>query len=113
MASSVSDVWRRINIYWKDFLAKLFFYPTFFALRGWGRRLALAVASLRVFVATWLLHSYQVFWLRSELPLSWNDAVLWLTAGVVVAVNLQLDLRETSGKETNRNNLWILFVLLP
>jgi hypothetical protein len=27
LASSVSDVWRRINIYWKDFLAKIFFYP--------------------------------------------------------------------------------------
>jgi hypothetical protein len=92
LASSVSDVWRRINIYWKDFMAKVFFFPTFFALRGGGTRLALAAASLGVFLATWLLHSYQVFWLRAELPLSGSDAALWLTAGVVVAVKLQFDL---------------------
>ncbi|HTU19555.1 MAG TPA: hypothetical protein VMG10_15955 [Gemmataceae bacterium] len=93
LASSVSDVWRRINIYWKDFMAKVFFYPAFFALHGWGRPAALVVASLGVFVVTWLLHSYQVFWLRAELPLAGKDAILWLTAGVVVALSLWLDLR--------------------
>ena len=31
LASSFTDFWRRINIYWKDFVMKLFFYPTHFA----------------------------------------------------------------------------------
>jgi hypothetical protein len=92
LASSISDVWRRINIYWKDFLAKVFFYPTFFALRGRGTRLALALATLGTFAGTWLLHSYQVYWLRGELPVSGKDAVLWLAAGLAVVVGLQLDL---------------------
>jgi hypothetical protein len=95
LASSVSDVWRRINIYWKDFMAKVFFYPAYLALQGWGTTFALAAAGLGVFVVTWLLHSYQVFWLRSELPLSWNEAALWLLAGVLVSINLQLDLRRS------------------
>jgi D-alanyl-lipoteichoic acid acyltransferase DltB (MBOAT superfamily) len=34
LASSFTDFWRRINIYWKDFITKLFFYPVFFVLRG-------------------------------------------------------------------------------
>jgi hypothetical protein len=92
LASSVSDIWRRINIYWKDFMSKVFFYPAFFALRGWGTRAALAAAGLWVFVVTWLLHTYQVFWLRGELPLSRNEAALWLAAGVAVILNMQLDL---------------------
>jgi hypothetical protein len=92
LASSFADVWRRINIYWKDFMMKVFFFPTFFALRGWGTRVALAVAGLWVFVATWLLHSYQMFWLLGDLPLRGNEAVLWLTAGVLVAINLQFSL---------------------
>jgi hypothetical protein len=29
LASSFTDFWRRINIYWKDFMMKLFYYPRF------------------------------------------------------------------------------------
>ncbi len=93
LASSVSDVWRRINIYWKDFMAKVFFYPAFFALHGWGRSAALVAASLWVFLVTWLLHSYQVFWLRCELPVTRKGAMLWLTTGAVVSLSLLFDLR--------------------
>jgi D-alanyl-lipoteichoic acid acyltransferase DltB (MBOAT superfamily) len=99
LASSVSDVWRRINIYWKDFMAKVFFYPAFFALHGWGRSVALVVASLWVFVVTWLLHSYQVFWLRGELPLTPKGAILWLSAGGAATVSLLFDLRR-AGKDS-------------
>ena len=38
LASSFTDIWRRINIPWKEFMAKLFFFPVFFATRGWGTR---------------------------------------------------------------------------
>ena len=30
LASSFTDFWRRINIYWKDFMMKLFYYPAYF-----------------------------------------------------------------------------------
>jgi hypothetical protein len=101
LASSLTDIWRRINVYWKDFMSKVFFYPAFFALRGWGTPAALVAAGMGVFVATWLLHSYQVFWLLGELPLKWNDAVLWLGAGVVVTGNLVLDLRRAGKASTD------------
>lgn len=93
LASSFTDVWRRINIPWKDFMAKVFFAPAFFALRGLGTRAAAAVATLGVFAVTWLLHSYQVFWLTGavEEP-SGREAALWLGLGVLVAINLQFDL---------------------
>jgi hypothetical protein len=68
LASSFTDIWRRINIYWKDFMMKVFFFPAFFALRGLGTRAAVAVAALGVFVATWLLHYYQVFWMTGFPP---------------------------------------------
>ena len=32
LASSFTDFWRRINIYWKDFMMKIFYYPLFFKL---------------------------------------------------------------------------------
>jgi hypothetical protein len=93
LAASVTDIWRRINIYWKEFMARVFFYPTFFTLRPWGPRAAVAAAGLCVFVATWLLHSYQLFWLRATLPLGGKDALLWLTAGAVVVLGLLLEFR--------------------
>jgi alginate O-acetyltransferase complex protein AlgI len=58
LASSFTDFWRRINIYWKDFVMKLFFYPTHFALRKVGPRRAMSVATLVTFIATWLAVSY-------------------------------------------------------
>jgi hypothetical protein len=96
LASSFSDVWRRINIYWKDFMTNVFFFPAFFALRRGGTRLALAGAALFVFLATWLLHSYQLFWLVGDLSVTRNDAVLWLGVGALVAVNLLRDLRRAA-----------------
>jgi hypothetical protein len=92
LASSFTDVWRRINIYWKDFMARVVFVPAFFGLRAWGTRPAAAAATLLVFLVTWLFHSYQVFWIAGAVPLSLEDGALWLGLGVLVAVNLQLDL---------------------
>src|SRR6185295_530633 len=53
LASSFTDFWRRINIYWKDFMMKVFYYPAYFALRKRGERLALTLSTLAVFVVTW------------------------------------------------------------
>ena len=85
LASSCSDVWRRINIYWKDFLTKLFFFPTFHAARSRGLRTGPAIVGgvMCVFVATWLLHSWQTFWLLGHFPVTVHDAGLWLGAGTV------------------------------
>lgn len=92
LASSFTDIWRRINIYWKDFMTKLFFLPAFFALGALGTRGRAAGATLLVFLVTWLLHAYQVFWLTGMLSLSPFEAYLWLGVGLLVAVNLQFDL---------------------
>lgn len=94
LASSFSDIWRRINIYWKDFMSKLFFMPAFFRLRGTlGDRWAIVAAVCWAFLATWLAHSWQAFWLLGAFPLTVLDAQLWLAAGSVVAVNALLDYR--------------------
>lgn len=92
LATSLTDIWRRINIYWKDFMTKVFFLPAFFLLRRFGTRPAAVLATLWVFLATWLLHAYQVFWLTGTLPLARYDAILWLVLGILVSWNVQRDL---------------------
>lgn len=89
LASSVTDFWRRINIYWKDFMVKLVFHPSYFRLRRHGTTTALVGSTVAVFLATWALHSYQHFWIEGSWLLSARDAGFWAAfAGLAVAVTL-------------------------
>jgi hypothetical protein len=87
LASSFTDFWRRINIYWKDFMLKVFYYPVFFRLRRFGPTTAMVLTTLLVFVVTWLLHSYQWLWLRGSILLSSTDALFWATLAILVTGN--------------------------
>jgi hypothetical protein len=92
-SSSFTDFWRRINIYWKDFIQKLVFNPAYFGLRKLGETRAIIVATLIAFAATWFLHSYQWFWIRGDFPIVWADLVFWLGLGVVVSINVLVESR--------------------
>jgi D-alanyl-lipoteichoic acid acyltransferase DltB (MBOAT superfamily) len=87
LASSFTDFWRRINIYWKDFMLKVFYFPAYFQLRRFGNTAALVLATLFVFVMTWLLHAYQWFWLRGTILFVWQDVLFWTVLGMLVVVN--------------------------
>lgn len=93
LASSFTDYWRRINIYWKDFMVKTVFNPVFFRMRKRPQPVALGVATVAVFVATWALHAWQSFWLRGTWGLSVTDGMFWGILGVMVLINVQWDAR--------------------
>jgi hypothetical protein len=86
-SSSFTDFWRRINIYWKDFMMKVFYYPMFFRIRRLGPTLALVVSTAWVFALTWALHAYQLFWIRGAYEFTWNDVLFWTILCVLVIVN--------------------------
>ncbi len=89
LASSFTDFWRRINIYWKDFMMKVFFYPCYFRLRLRGPMESLVLSTLAVFFVTWILHSVQWFWLRGSFLFSGHDILFWsILAAMVVANSL-------------------------
>ena len=87
LASSFNDFWRRINIYWKDFMMKVFYYPVYFKLRKLGETQAIILSTMIVFFATWFLHAYQWFWLRGVFLLEWHDALYWAVLAVLVILN--------------------------
>ncbi len=95
LASGFTDYWRRINIYWKDFMVRVVFNPVAFRLKRRPRWATLAAATSAVFLATWTLHAYQKFWLRGTWGFSVPDALFWGILGALVLVNVQLDARET------------------
>ena len=71
LARSFTDFWRRINIYWKDFMVKLVFYPTVLpAASSVGPTMRAGRCRRRWCSSlTWVLHSYQWFWLRGGFPI--------------------------------------------
>jgi D-alanyl-lipoteichoic acid acyltransferase DltB (MBOAT superfamily) len=89
LSESFTDYWRRINIYWKDFLQKVFFNPIYFRLnKRMGGTSALVVATLVAFFVTWALHSYQWFWIRGKFPVVWQDIAFWSIMGALVLGNM-------------------------
>jgi hypothetical protein len=97
LSSSFTDFWRRINIYWKDFMLKVFFNPRYFKLRAGGATRALVLSTLFVFLATWALHGYQWFWLRGSFLLAGTDIAFWTILAGLVVINV---LRESRGGRT-------------
>ena len=98
LASSFTDYWRRINIYWKDFMIRVVFNPVAFRLKRKPRWVTLSAATLAVFATTWALHGYQMFWLKGTWGFNVPDALFWGILGALVLVNVQLDAREKPRK---------------
>jgi alginate O-acetyltransferase complex protein AlgI len=98
LATGFTDYWRRINIYWKDFMVRVVFNPVAFRLKAWPHPIALAAATGVVFVVTWGLHAYQSFWLSGRWNFSRHDALFWGILGLLVLVNVQLDARRARAR---------------
>jgi alginate O-acetyltransferase complex protein AlgI len=93
LSRSMMDFWRRINIYWKDFMVKIVYFPTYFRLRKKGDARAQLVATAAVFLITWALHSYQAFWLTGGFLFSLPDALFWILLGLFMMANVWWDIR--------------------
>lgn len=96
LASSFTDYWRRINIYWKDFMVKVVYFPVYFRLRKSGEARAQVLATAMVFVVTWFLHGYQQFWLGGKFLFRWTDTVFWAVLGLLVIFNVLYELKHRS-----------------
>jgi hypothetical protein len=93
LATGFTDYWRRINIYWKDFMVRVVFHPIVFRLKRRPQLQALSVATVAVFVVTWALHAYQTFWLKGTWAFTVPDALFWSILGALVLVNVRNDAR--------------------
>jgi hypothetical protein len=96
LASGFSDYWRRINIYWKDFMLKIFYYPFYFKVKHWNALLSLVVTTVFVFVLTWLLHVYQWFWVLGYADIRATDIAFWCIFGVLVTISAVIQAKKRS-----------------
>jgi hypothetical protein len=91
LARSVNDFWRRANIYWKDFMVKICYFPVYFRMRRNGDLQAKIVATILVVVVTWFLHAYQFFWLQGQFRVSLNDSLFWAVLGSMMVINVLIE----------------------
>jgi hypothetical protein len=87
LASSPLDFWRRINIYWKTFVEMIVFRPVFSLLyRIENLSVRISLATIAVFVATIVLHSYQWWMLKGEWSLRSTDVLFWTILGLATII---------------------------
>jgi D-alanyl-lipoteichoic acid acyltransferase DltB (MBOAT superfamily) len=92
LASGFSDLWRRINTYWRDFIMRTVYTPIYLRFRQ-RTAAALFITVLLVFVVNWFLHSYQWFWIRGNFPVQSTDMLFWGIFGLLVACNSVISMR--------------------
>ncbi len=103
LAASFTDFWRRINIYWKEFMQKIFYYPAVFKMRNLGTTKSMVIATLYVFLLTWFLHAYQWFWLRGTTLLVIQDMLFWAILGVLVVLNALYEINYGRSRSLGKN----------
>ena len=86
-ATSFVDLWRRINIYWRNFVLKIFFYPTMFRYKKILKKNLLAFTMMTVFFITWIMHSYQLFWITGVVSVRSIDVIFWMVIGACITTN--------------------------
>lgn len=110
LATGFSDLWRRINVYWKDFMMKVFYFPIYFRFPK-RNALAVFITVMLVFLINWLLHQYQWFWIRGNFPIRMIDIIFWMAFGVLVAANSIVQMRKKR-KKVNKNEFVIKDALM-
>lgn len=97
LSSSFTDFWRRINIYWKDFMVKVIYYPTWFRFRRRNETLATTLAVAAVFITTAILHGWQLFWIQGFFGMTVEDVIFWGVLAVLVWCNVMLESKRRPG----------------
>jgi hypothetical protein len=93
------EIWRKINIYWRSFVTKVFYYPIYFKLRK-KTPYPVLISSLFIFLITWQLHNWQWFWLQGHFVLKINDLLYWLILGGCISLSLSRQAEETKTTAT-------------
>jgi hypothetical protein len=69
----------------------------------------IVLAAVVVFIGTWLLHSYQWFWLRGAFPLTATDGLFWGFLGMMMVIS-SLQAARGKKKKAEALNLRVAFV---
>ena len=112
LPSNFADFWRRANVYWKDFMVKVFFYPCYFRLRKLPETGRLIVSMAVVFTVTWFFHAFQWLWIRGSFLWNGPDITFWTAFGILATASAVWDSKrskKTLGPRSRslKDSLWL------
>lgn len=84
-ASGFPDLWRRVNLYWRAFMIRVFYYPIVFKLKKQNQKFVVWFATLFMFGLSWLLHSWQWYWIKGSYYFYPTDMLFWFTLGLIIS----------------------------
>lgn len=86
-ANTYSEVWRRINIYWKEFVVKQLYNPFFVLFGKFSFNMRMGMAIILAFALSSLLHTWQLLWIKGNFDFRITDLVYWTVLGCLVFVS--------------------------
>lgn len=98
-ATGFNDYWRRVNIYWKDFLLKVIYYPAYFRFKKMKGSTPIILATAVTFVMNWFFHAYQWFWVLGGFLIKATDILFWSIFGVLVLIAMIRQTSQPKGKK--------------
>ena len=103
LASSFTELWRKINTNWRDFVVRVFYYPLYFKFKNKSSFFRIYLSINIAYFLTWILHDYQLFWLSGAYSPKLNSFLYWMIFGNLVAFAVY---RELSNKQNVLANLF-------
>lgn len=86
-ASGFADLWRRVNLNWRAFMMRVFYYPLMFKLKQYNPKIVLFVCINIMFFVTWFLHSWQWYWIKGSYYFYATDMIFWGILGLMISIN--------------------------
>lgn len=104
LATSFTELWRKINTNWRDFVNRVFYYPVFFMLKKKSLFVKIYASINIAFFLTWLLHDYQLFWLSGGFTFKNTSFLYWMIYGNLVSFKIYSEL---NNQKPPSNNLFL------
>lgn len=111
-AYNFSEVWRRINIYWKDFLIKIFYNRIFIFFKNGSINFRFATATVATFILSAFLHSWQLYWISGQFYVHIEDLIYWTVLALLVHYSSMRESRSRVHQNFVKDNLTFSGLLL-
>jgi len=68
-------------------MIRVFYYPIAFKFKKQNQKAVIFFVTLLMFGFTWLLHSWQWYWIKGSYYFYPTDMLFWFTLGLIIAIN--------------------------
>lgn len=114
-STSFIDFWRRINIYFRDFVIKFIFHPCYFYFKKLGHRRSFFLSIILVLFGSWFLHGLIYLFAFGKFRFTPGESIFWLIWGFAIFISSYYEEKRkpkkiiSAGKKTIKD-FYLLFL---